>query len=191
MRGPTSTLPASAAGLQPRRRVERVADRSVLELAAPADAPQNREPGLDPDPDRESLDLPLAGDLVTLGGDRVDDLEAGEDRALGIVLVGARGAEQGQQAIARVLEHLAAEALHRRGHPRDGAADHALEVLGIHALAESGRADHVGEQRADDLARLPRRAPAPATGAPQAEQKRASAASSAAQLAQAGVTGRV
>ena len=187
---PTSTIPASGRGLQPSGRVERVADRPVLDLPPAADGPQHREPGLDPDPDGEPLDAPIARDRVASSPDRLDDAQAGQDRPLGIVLVGDRRAEQGQQAVARVLGH---------GSPPNSATASAIRVTAppTIALKSSGsrRSPSAVEPTTSAKSAVTTcrasRAPARRRGAPQEEQNRASPVSGAPQLAQAGTTRRV
>ena len=134
--------------------VERVSDGAVLELAAFADPPEDREPGLDPNAHREPLDPPPIGDPVAFGRDRVHDLQPGEDRPLGVVLVCGRGSEKSQHSVAGVLEHLATEALDRALHAPDRLGDQVPVVLRVEPLAEGRRSDDIGEQRADNLARL-------------------------------------
>ena len=75
-----------------------------------------------------------------------EQVEAGEHRTLGVVLARRFGAEGGEQAVAGVLQDLAAarrdpgaERLQRRVHDVE-------DVLWVDRLAERGRADHVEEQ---------------------------------------------
>ena len=92
-----------------------------------------------------------------------DDLQRRAHRALGVVLVRDRRAEQREHAVAREVLDGAAERFDRPDHARHGVADDELQLLGIQAFAERGRADQVGEERGDhaplfaDLARVGRR----------------------------------
>ena len=75
--------------------------------------------------------------------------EAGEHRPFRVVLLGALGAEHRQQAVAGVLQDLAAVGRDDRGAAGEQAVDHRLQVLGIELAGERGRADDVEEQHAD------------------------------------------
>jgi hypothetical protein len=143
--------PGVGRGLQPRRRVERVAHRGVLHLAPGAQRAQDGESGLDAHAHRHRIDPEFPAHLLAVVADAVEDEQPGAHGALGVVLVRRRRPEQGDHAVARQLDHGAVELLHRADHPGHGLADDHREVLGVQALAEGGRADDVGEQRADDL----------------------------------------
>ena len=85
--------------------------------------------------------------------------EAGEHGPFRVVLLGRVGAEHRQQAVAGVLEDLAAVGTDDRGAAGEQAVDHRLQVLGIELAGERGRADDVEEQHADmgEAGRLRRR----------------------------------
>ena len=86
--------------------------------------------------------------------DRLADRDRSAHAALGVVLVGQRGAEEGHDRVADELLHGAAVALElglqagvvRRQHP--------AHVLGVELLGAAGEADEVGEEHRDDLALL-------------------------------------
>jgi hypothetical protein len=118
------------------------ADRAVVVDAA---AEQDMA-GVDADPHLEAFLAVGARDPFGLQPRLGEQVEAGEHRALGVVLARGLGAEGGEQAVAGVLQHLAA-ALHHPGAERLQRRVHDVEqVLGIDGLAERGRADHVEEQ---------------------------------------------
>ena len=103
---------------------------------------------------------PRVLDLAGVVGDLLDDLQGRAHRALGIVFVRGRGAEQRQHAVSGEVLDRPAERLDRSDHARHGVADDDLQLLGIQAFAERGRADQIGEDRRDhasffaDLARI-------------------------------------
>ena len=117
---------------------------------------------------------------------------AGADRALGVVLVGHRRAEERHHVVADVLVDRAAEALHLLAQPPQRAVHQRLDRLGVHALGHGGVAGQVGEQHGHLAALLgrcasaPRRAPGrvPSSAAPQDMQKRASAGAGVPQAGQ-------
>ena len=101
---PTVTVPGPRGGLEPGGDVDRVADHRVA-VAHPAG---QHLAGVDPDPQQEAV---LVAEQL-----RVEPLhrrlhrQPGADGALGVVLVGDRGAEDGHHVVADVLVDRAAEA---------------------------------------------------------------------------------
>ena len=81
-----------------------------------------------------------------------DHVEGGADRAVGIVLVGHRGAEEGQHRIALQLGDRALVAEDGLRHQVERLVDDLRPVLGVHLLGERRRADYVGEEGRDRLA---------------------------------------
>ncbi len=139
-------------GLESRGRVDRVADRAVLDPAAGADRAEDDRAGRDADPRGETVDPPGAGDLRAVLRDVRGDPQPRADRALGIVLVRDGRAEEREYAVPREILDRAAEVLDRMDHARDRLADDELRILGIELLAERCRAGEVGEERGDHLA---------------------------------------
>ena len=92
--------------------------------------------------------LQLARELL----DRVEHVERGEDRPLGVVLVGDRGAEEREHRVALELGDRALVAEDGARHEVERLVDDRRPVLGIHLLREGRRADDVGEERGDGLA---------------------------------------
>ena len=76
----------------------------------------------------------------------VEQGQAGAHCALGVVFVRLRGAEHGQQAVARVLEHLAVVGLDDDRARRERSVHHGVDVFRVEVLAECGGADDVEEQ---------------------------------------------
>jgi len=102
--------------------------------------------GVDADPHLEAFLAVGARDPLGLQPRLGEEVEAGEHGALGVVFARGLGAEGSEQAVAGVLQYLAAalgdpgaERLQRRIHDVE-------QVLGIDGLAESGGADDVEEQ---------------------------------------------
>ena len=155
-------------GLEARGRVDDVAGRHSLSAAGIGPEDDQRLAGVHADAHVQVE----AGLLLVQPVDRSPDRERRADRALGIVLVGHRRAEERHDGVADelldrppvVLELVAQERVVRR----QGAAD----VLDVHALAPAREPDEIGEEHRDDLALLTRghrghrRAAAPAEPEP-------------------------
>ena len=75
-------------------------------------------------------------------------------RPQGVVLVRCRDAEDGHHAVTPVVLDRAAVALDRAAHGMEPALHRPPQLLRVDALAERGRAHHVGEDHAQDLAAL-------------------------------------
>jgi hypothetical protein len=73
-------------------------------------------------------------------------------RALGMVLMGHRGAEQCENSVARRLRNVAAVAMYRLHHKMQHRVDDRARLLGIEVAHHLGRILDVGEQRGDGLA---------------------------------------
>ena len=95
-----------------------------------------------------------AGDKLRLAGDRVLAVEFGERaldrkrrprRALGIVLLRDRIAEQRHQPVAELLGDMAAHLRHRRRSGIEISADQVAPLLGIELRGNAGRADEIAE----------------------------------------------
>ena len=87
-------------------------------------------------------------------------LPDGQGRAHGplrIVLVGDRGAEEGDGGVADELLHRSAEALELGAHPGVVRGEHAANLLGIEPFRPGGEADEICKEDADGLSLLRRR----------------------------------
>ena len=131
-------------GLQPGRGVHHVAHGRVVGAGERADEHLAR---VDADAELERVGRALVLDVA------VDGLLHAQRRphgALGVVLVGDRGAEQGEDAVAEQLVDPTTE----RGDVVDQTLEHAvdepLHLFGVEVLGERGEADHVAEQHGDD-----------------------------------------
>ena len=143
---PTSTVPGSACGLEPRRDVHRVAHRPVLDARTGPDRPDDDGPRLHAHADAEPVDPPAPADLVGELPHLLHDPQAGEERAFGVVLVRDGRAEEREHAVAGEVLDRAAERLDRTDDPADGVADHELQLLRLETFPQGGGPDEVGEQ---------------------------------------------
>ena len=110
----------------------------------------------------DKLRRALAGVSGVEVGKRALDGERGPHRALGVVLLRLRIAEQRHQPVAELLQHMAAETGHRRRSLVEIGVDEVAPVLGVELRGEARRADEIAEHHRDR-----RRSPAAsATGAP-------------------------
>ena len=78
--------------------------------------------------------------------------ERGIERALRMVLVRDRRAEQREDSVAGALHDVAVVAPHRIDHQLQRRIDNRARFFGIEVLFELGRALDIGEQRGDGLA---------------------------------------
>ena len=124
-------------GLQTRGEVGRLADDRLLARGAFADRLAD-----DDDPARDADACGDAGPVAAAGGpgverrQRVEDREAGADRALGVLLPRVWVAEINQDAIAHELGDIAVEAPDSFAHRLLIGADHIAHILGIEPRRE-------------------------------------------------------
>ena len=131
--------------LQARGRVHRVAGEHAVARAARSFLIDEHLAGLHADPHRE-LRPALGGEpAVQLGKDRLH-LDRRADGALGVVLVRARHAEDGQHGVAHELLEEPLVAPDLLGQSVERAADDGLDHLGILAFRERRGPDEVGEE---------------------------------------------
>ena len=81
--------------------------------------------------------------------ERLLDGERGAHRAFGVVLLRLRIAEQGHQPVAEFLQHMAAEAGHRRRGLVEIGVDEVAPVLRVEFRGEARRADEIAEHHGD------------------------------------------
>ena len=85
-------------------------------------------------------------------GKRALDRERGAHRALGVVLLRLRIAEQRHQPVAELLQHMAAKIGHRRRSLVEIGVDEVAPVLGVELRGEARRADEIAEHHRDRAA---------------------------------------
>ncbi len=133
--------PQFGRGLHSRRNVRRVAEHFAGGV----------------DHDGAALDADAGGKLRRArsgvpgveAGERALDGERRAHRALGVVLLRLRIAEQGHQSVAEFLQHVAANSRHRvRGLAEIG-ADQVAPVLGAEPRRQTRRADEIAEHHRD------------------------------------------
>jgi hypothetical protein len=108
-------------------------------------------PGVDADAG-DKLRAARAGVLAVEFGERALDGERRPHRALGIVLVRPRIAEERHQPVAELLQHMPAKFGHRsRGRVEIG-IDEVSPILRVEVRGEAGRADEVAEHHGDRAA---------------------------------------
>jgi hypothetical protein len=151
---PDQHLARGPSGLDPLRRVHRVADDRVLIGAA--DDPGDDFPRVDPDPHAE-LHAAVALELMRVRGQVALHLERAPHRALGVVLVRLRSAEHSHYLVADDLVHAAAVQGDELCETLEGAIDDRLHLFGIEPLAHLGEAGQVREEDGDDPAFRARR----------------------------------
>ena len=127
--------------LQPRRRVHDVAHRRVV---GPGEDADEHLAGVEAD---AHLDRRVGAGLGDEAGQRVLHPQRGPHGALGVVLVGDRRAEQGDDGVAEQLVDAPAERLDVGDQPFEARLDEALHPLGVEVLGQRRVADEVGEQR--------------------------------------------
>ena len=138
--------------LHPLREADRVADRRVVALEAPAPiAPATTSPELIPIR-TEKLRPSRAAQLGRVLADVVEHLQRRVAGAPGVVLVGDRRAEDGHDPVAGELVDGALEALDGVGEDREEALHDLAPLLGVVLLGEVHRPLDVGEQHGHLLA---------------------------------------
>ena len=125
--------------------------RGVVHAQVVADLPHHDFARVDPDPRRE-VEAPLEAQLVGEARELVAQLQRREARALRVVLVRDRRAEQRHDPVAGVLIHRAFVAVYALGEDLEEAIEQTVPVLGVELRREIGRALHVGEQHRHLLA---------------------------------------
>ena len=125
--------------------------RGVVHAQVVADLPHHDLARVDPDPRRE-VEAALEAQLVGEARELVAQLQRREARALRVVLVRDRRAEQRHDPVAGVLIHRALVAVYALGEDLEEAIEQTVPVLGVELRREIGRALHVGEQHRHLLA---------------------------------------
>ena len=139
-----TTVFGSASALQARRKIRRLADdASLLRLA-------RSDQIADHDEARWRCRRGFAAERCDFSAlTACDQLQPRPYRPLGVVLVRLRIAEIDQHAVAHVLRHEAAEALHSLGDALLIGGNDLAQVLRVHARRECRRTDEVREHHRD------------------------------------------
>ena len=138
-----TTVFGSAIALQTCREVRRLADNRLLLSSTRSDQiADHDQPG-------GNADAGLQWSTGLQPTHRLDQLQPRPYRPLGIVLMGLRIAEVDQHAVAHVLRHEPAEALHGLGDALLIGRNDLAQVLRVHTGRECRRTDEVREHHRD------------------------------------------
>jgi hypothetical protein len=137
--------------LQARGGVDSVAGHRVGSVGGRADPTRDHRAGIDPDAQREWPPHPALPAEIQYAHP-VAHQEGRAQAALGIVLVRARGPEDGHHRIAHELLDKALVALDRRSHLAEEVGLDRAHFLGIESFAEGREPDQVREQDGDGAA---------------------------------------
>ena len=125
--------------------------RGVVHAQVVADSPDHDLARVEAHPHRE-VEPALAPHVLGERPELARQVERGRAGALGVVLVGDRGAEERHDAVAGVLVDRPLVAVDAVGEDPEEAIEEPMPFLGIDALGELHRARHVGEEDGDRLA---------------------------------------
>ena len=131
--------------------------RGVVHAQVVADPPHDDLAGVQAHPHRE-LEPALAPHVFGERAELARQIQGGRTGALGVVLVGDRGAEERHDAVAGVLVDGPLVSVNAARKDPEQAIEQAMPFLGIDALRELHRAHDVGEEDGDQLALAPERA---------------------------------
>jgi hypothetical protein len=137
--------------LHPRREIHGRTLGGVVHAQVVSDPADDDLAGVEPHPYRE-VETPLQSQLVRVAPQRVPQPDRRVARALRVVLVRDRCAEQRHDPIAGVLVDRPVEAVHAVGQDLEEAVEDAVPLLRIDLLRELDRALHVREQHRHLLA---------------------------------------
>ena len=141
---PMSTPPGGAMACSRARGVHDVSHRRVVAAGQRAD---EHLAGVDADAHLDARPvLPLAGEVAQ----RALHAQAGTHGSLGVVLVGHRRAEQGDDAVAEQLVDSAPELLDVGDETLEAGLDQALDLLRVAVLGQRRVADEIGKEDGDD-----------------------------------------
>jgi hypothetical protein len=133
---------------EPRRDVDRVADRRVVHVEVVADAPDHHRAGVHADAEL-AVDRVAPLHLVAVLRKGRLHFERGSDGTACGVLMSDRGSEQGHDAIAQELGDRALVAMHCIHHSRKAALHERIHLLLIQSLRDGREAHRVREQNGD------------------------------------------
>ena len=144
--------PGGGEPFQPRGQAGGVADRNVIRMQVVlADGADHDRAAVHADADLQ-VDTLLAAQPFGVAPPALLHPQRGEQRPLGVILVGQRRAEQREDAVAHGLRHVAFVTMDRVHHELQRRVDDRARVFGIEVFDEGHRALDVGEQCGDRLA---------------------------------------
>src|SRR5215470_3289867 len=133
-----------------------VALRGVVHAQVVPDPAHDDLAGVQAHPHRE-LEPPLAPHVFGERAELTRQIEGGGAGALGVILVGDRGAEERHDAVTGVLVDGPLVSVNAASKDTEEAIEQAMPFLGVDALRELHRAHDVGEEDGDELALAPER----------------------------------
>src|SRR6266851_4024498 len=137
--------------LHPRREVSCMSHRRVLGVPARVDHAENYFTGVDADADLDSRPA-LLFELLATTAKCVAHRDRRVQRALWMVLVRDRRAEQSENAVASGLHDVTVVAMRRVDHQLERRINDGARLLGVEVAHQLGRTLDVREQRRDRLA---------------------------------------
>jgi hypothetical protein len=140
--------------LHPRRQVHVLANGRIIHAVLTPEIAHISRTGVQADAHIEADVAVTAPHLVAEQAAGGEQCQAAAHRAFGVVFARRVGAEDGQEAVAGVLQHLAAMGIDDGGAARQRAVHHGVDVLGVEVLAQPGGTDDVEEQDGDLPERL-------------------------------------
>ena len=147
--GPTATPPRPGRGLQARRGVDRVAERVEALLVGRLVGKQHDGAGVDADAAGE-LDAVRVSHVLRVAGQHRLHRQRCAHRALCVVVVRVRHAEERVQTVAGELRDRAAEALHLAGEQARHLVEEELRALRSELLADRRRVGDIGQKHRND-----------------------------------------
>src|SRR4030095_8425932 len=143
--------------LHPGGEPDDVSLRGVVHAQVVADPTHDDLAGVQAHPHRE-LEPALAPHAFGERAELARQIQGGRTGALGMVLVGNRGAEERHDSVAGVLVDSPLVSVNAARKDPEQAIEQAMPFLGIDALSELHRTHDVGEEDGDQLALAPERA---------------------------------
>jgi hypothetical protein len=137
-------LPRLREAHEPGRDVGRIADGRVVHAEVPTDCADDDDSGVQPRPQAE-VDTVRAFHVGLQRLKTVADRKRRRERAVGVVLVRDRGAEERHDAVAEELVDRALVTVDRLEHDLERPVDDRVDVFGIEPLGHRREAGDVGE----------------------------------------------
>ena len=131
--------------LEARRHVPDFAEYGRVHPATPPQFADDRQAGVDADPQGEPDPVDLL-EIVVEDLELAEKVEGGKHGEVGVALVGGGPTEDGQEAITRIMRHVATATFDHLVAEVLVAQHHVSVVLGVELPRELGRAHHVRER---------------------------------------------